>query len=223
MRYILRLMGETEINFTHAGHGTGRMRAWKQKPFARVKLNHLSERNFLMHRNPLDTAVSVYFQIHKHELPKMNKRNLSYIKSGLLLKLPPQNIQRFVLHPVFGIENICKFNRAWLDYFSEHLPDCPIISYEDATSDLRAVIQLFERYLEISECDIDEILSKCHFSEMKKVELQGKSNELRLHGPSKDPNAMKVRKGIVQGYTEYLDEDTIKKAQQIAHAYGFEV
>ncbi|MGR9046775.1 MAG: hypothetical protein ACU83N_15935, partial [Gammaproteobacteria bacterium] len=138
MRYIFHLLN-VEIDFTHAGYGSKRAKLLKQNPFIGLDLKRLGDKNIFMHRNPLDTAVSHYFQIHKHELHGFKKKlKTDYIISALSGKLPPKDIEKYVLHPAFGIENVCKFNRAWLDYFKT-LPDGLVLSYEDAQNDIGSV------------------------------------------------------------------------------------
>lgn len=223
MRYVFHQLN-TDVWFTHAGHGTRRENILKARRFTEPNLSRLGEKNIFMYRNPLDTAVSLYFQIHKHELFSLKKKlKPDYLVSALTGNLPPKDINRFVLHPDFGVENICKFNRGWLDYFNSR-PDALIVSYEEAKNDLPAVIKKFITYLDIPASDIDDIVRKSDFSEMKKVELEKESKELRLHGMrSEDPDTMKVRKGVVKGYREYLNDPTIEEAQKIAARYGFDI
>lgn len=223
MRYVFHQLNK-DVWFTHAGHGTRRENILKARRFTEPNLSRLGEKNIFMYRNPLDTAVSLYFQIHKHELFSLKKKlKLDYLVSALTGNLPPKDINHFVLHPDFGVENICKFNRAWLDYFNSR-PDTLVVSYEEAKSDLPAVIKKFIAYLDIAVDDIDEIVRKSDFSEMKKFELQQESKELRLHGMrSEDPDTMKVRKGVVKGYQDYLSPETIEAARKIGVKYGFDI
>lgn len=225
MRYVFHLLSEVELRLTHAGYGTERAALLRQKTFRGINPKYLGDKNLFMHRNPLDTAVSMYFQIHKHVFRGLKKKlKLDYLKTAVRGKLPPRDIRSSVLHPALGVENICKFNRAWLDYFSDNLPQCPIVTYEDAKDDLRRVINVFVDYLDLPETKVEEVLAKSSFSKMKKVELQGAPKELKLYGmQSNDPETMKVRKGVVRGYTEYLDDATIESARGIANRYGFDV
>jgi hypothetical protein len=223
MRYIFRLLN-ADVWFTHAGHGTKRSSILKPRQFSELTLSRLGEKNIFMYRNPLDTAVSLYFQIHKHELFSLKKKlSVGYIVSALSGRLPPKDINKFVLHPAFGVENICRFNRAWLDHFN-NMPDSLVVTYEEAKTDLPDVINKFITYLDLPPCDIDEIVKKSDFSEMKKFELEKESKELRLHGMrSEDPETMKVRKGLVKGYQDYLDTNTIEAAKKIAARYQFDI
>jgi hypothetical protein len=177
-----------------------------------------------MHRNPLDTAVSMFFQIHKHDSISFGgKFMLKYLRLAFLRRLPPKDINKFVLHPAWGVEKICRFNRAWLDFFANR-PDDLIISYEEAKKDTAGVVEKFIKFAGIPPVDVSAIIKQSDFESMKRLELKGKSKELRLYGlrPG-DPDTMKVRKGIVKGYRDYLDPETINEAGRIAAQFGFDI
>ena len=230
MNYAIHLMRDSPgnqpplVKFTHAGHGGGRREMGK--PFAGVDKQYLRAKNIFMYRNALDTAVSMYFQIHKKNFRKWGQQYLrKYLTLKLLRTLPPKDIQKFVLDPDWGIETICRFNRAWLDTF-DSLEDRLIISYEEAKNDPATVLKSLADYLEITPViPLSEVVEKSTFDSMKKMELSNPDTSvIRLHGnKNNDQEAMKVRRGVVKGYTKYLDDDTIKAAQAIADKYGFKV
>jgi Sulfotransferase domain len=223
MRYIFHLLG-CEVKFTHAGQGTDFSKRQPGVGFLALDLQVLGEKNIFMYRNPLDTAVSMFFQIHKHDaVPLWGKRLVKYLRMAWSKNLPPSNIDKFVLHPVWGIENICRYNWAWLDYFNDK-PDVLVIRYEEAKSDLSGVVEKFADILGLVDVDTEDIAKQSGFKSMKKLELKGKSRDLRLYGQKKgDPDTMKVRRGIIQGYRDYLTEETIATAEQIATKYSFSI
>ena len=63
IRYIFALVN-LDVEFTHAGFGTREIKQIGTE-FNGVKKSVLGRRNIFMYRNPLDTAVSLYFQIHR--------------------------------------------------------------------------------------------------------------------------------------------------------------
>lgn len=223
MRYVFHLL-ECPVKFTHAGHGTLTINNRGGKPFSGLKLSVLGKKNIFLYRNPLDTAVSMYFQIHKHDPIKLSARSaLSYLWMALTRGLPPKDINSFVLHPVWGVENICRFNRAWLDYF-ENRPNSLVITYEEARKNFATVVQQLVSFAGIAAGDVEAIVRQSDFEAMKQLEMKGKSRELRLYGlRSGDPNTMKVRKGVVGGYLDDLDVKTIEAAREIAARYRFEI
>jgi hypothetical protein len=223
MRYIFRLLS-CEVKFSHAGQGTSFSRRDPGEAFSRVDTSVLGEKNIFMHRNPLDVAVSMFFQIHKHDPVSCKGRSIfKYLWLAWNKKLPPKDMNMFVLHPVWGVENICRYNRAWLDYFEQH-PSNLVISYEEAKQDLAGVVKKFIEFANLPSADVDEIVRQSDFESMKKIELKGKSWELRLYGQRKgDPDTMKVRKGVVQGYRDYLSLETIAEAEKIASQFNFNI
>ncbi len=222
MRYVFSLLG-TPIAFSHAGHGTSSLDEIGE-PFSELKLSQLGDKNIFMFRNPLDTAVSLYFQVHKKDFqsgPTTHFRK--FLKLLIRRRLPPKDINRFVIHPVWGVENICRFNRAWLDFLSNR-NDALSISYEDARNDPEAVIEQLGRFAGTASFNAKDIAEKSSFESMKQLELQGKSRELRLYGlRNSDQETMKVRRGVVGGYKDYLDPETIDEAKKIAARFQFEI
>jgi len=223
MRYIVHLLG-SEVIFTHAGYRSSGKKEIGRR-FSGVQTSVIGEKNIFMYRDPLDTAISLYFQIHNSDFARGNKGYFKkFIRLALLGRLPPKDISKFVLHPVWGVENICRFNRGWIDYLGDK-PNSLIIQYEDAKKDTALTIQKLADFIGISEYDAQDIATKSSFDEMKKLELTvGKSKELRLYGKKSNNNdSMKVRRGVVAGYKEYLDESVIEKARVIAAEFNFKL
>jgi len=157
MRYVFHLL-DCDVKFTHAGQGTAFPNNMPRKPFVKVRSSMLGEKNILMHRNPLDTAVSMFFQIHKHDPVSFEWRcAFRYLKAAMRQKLPPKDITEFVLHPVWGLENICRYNLAWLDHFAT-LPDSLVISYEKAREDLAGVVRELADFAGALDVDIEKIV-----------------------------------------------------------------
>ena len=59
---------------------------------------------------------------------------------------------------------------------------------------------------------------------MKSIEMSGDGKDLFLYGlRNDDPETLKVRKGKMRGYFDYLDADAIARASRTAATYGFEI
>ncbi|MGN6487949.1 MAG: sulfotransferase domain-containing protein [Devosia sp.] len=220
MRYMLHL-AQVRVRFTHAGHGTS-ARGMGQA-FEGVKLAALGPRNIFMHRNPLDTAVSMYFQIHKVEFregaPGFEETKGTLVSRGV--SLPPTVIEEFVGHPTWGMENILRFNRAWLEQAERER--MLVVTYEEARQDPEAVLSRVLSHLRRSGRNIDDIVRRSDFAEMQKLERAGADKALKLHGDTGDGDAQKVRRGKVRGYVDYLSPDTVAACSKLAREYGFEV
>ncbi len=181
-----------------------------------------------MHRNPLDTAVSMYFETHFRQLHPSSKGYTEKLKKMQNLdRIPPEKIEDFVLDSIWGIERVCKFNRGWLSFIqSADKIKFHIISYETAKSNSKLEIEKFLGFLNSKVKNIDEIVQKTQFDEMKKLEssLSEPVGRLRLgmQVPG-EPESMKVRKGKIGGYRDYLSDHVIKQCADIASSYDFNV
>lgn len=225
MKYVLRLSG-ADMRFVHAGSGHSLPEVGED--FAGVNRSILSRKNVFMYRNPLDTAVSMYFETHFRSLhPSSEGYAEKFNKLQGLNRIPPEKIEDFVLDSIWGIERVCKFNRGWLNFIeSADNIQFHIISYEAAKLYPELEIKKLLAFLNVSVKNIDEIVQKTQFDEMKKLEssLSEPIGKLRLgmQVPG-EPESMKVRRGKIGGYRDYLSDQVIKKCAQIALSYDFKV
>lgn len=222
LRYVFHLAG-VPMKFTHAGHGTAALDELGH-PFIRVKKRVIGRRNIVLHRNVLDTCVSFYFQIHKTDF---DKNSNDYAAKHHMLAtadlLPPENIVEFVDHPVWGVQNICKFNRAWIDYASGR-SNFKVVSYEQIRNNPREYLGQLLEFAGANGYDLEAIIAQSQFDSMKSAEMAGDGKDLRLYGlRDDDPETLKVRKGKVRGYFDYLDASAIARASGTAADYGFEI
>ncbi len=225
MRYVLRL-ADIDVRFNHAGSGHSLKEIGED--FLGVDKHVLARKNVFMYRNPLDTAVSMYFETSLRSLHPSSEGFAEKIKKlNLLDRTPPANIQDFVLDPVWGVERVCKFNRGWLDFFhtmnDKHFH---VLMYESARSDPEREIKRLLDFFNASSKNLAEIVRKTQFEEMQKLEssLAEPVATLRLgmQVPG-EPESMKVRKGKVGGYMDYLSPEAIDECRRIALSYGFGV
>lgn len=82
--------------------------------------------------------------------------------------------------------------------------------------------------MEFTSCtdgDPEKIAQLSSFESMKSLELsKGGSAKLHLHGlKDSGQDGMKVRRGVVKGYRDYLTQETIEAARKVASHYSFEV
>jgi hypothetical protein len=216
---MLHLAGAPSVKFSHAGFGTSA--ATIGLAFTEPQIKVLGRRNFFMHRNPIDTAVSLYFQIHKvdfHEAaPDFHeKRALVLQRAGM----PPSAIDEFVAHPVWGIENVLRFNAAWLDVAARE--DMLVVRYEEARESPQLVLSGILSHLGIYGRDVDDIVQRGDFAQMQKVELAGADPALKLSRGAVDRDARKVRAGKVGGYVNYLSPETVTYCRRVAMRFGID-
>ena len=113
-------------------------------------------------------------------------------------RLPPVDINEFVLHPIWGCEQISKFNRGWRDYLQNER-SAFVVRYEDLKEDpLLWFTRLFD-FLGHKNYDLDRLIAESSFQKMRMVELQGADKKLKLYGlKDADYDSLKVRKGAVK-------------------------
>jgi hypothetical protein len=210
------------VKFSHGGHGTANLKEIGNE-FVGVKETVLRRKNIFLYRNILDTAVSLYFQIHRRNLSGDEVGHQAMQdKLAKLGRLPPTDINEFVLHPIWGCEQISKFNRGWCDCLKyEH---ALVVRYEDLKQN---PLLWFRRLLDFLGCknyDLDRLVEESSFQRMRGVELQGTDKKLKLYGlKDGDYDSLKVRKGTVKGYLEYLTPETVAAAALVAKKYGFDI
>lgn len=220
MRSVLGGAG-VALKFTHAGHGS--LKRELGRPFAGIPAE-LAERPVLfLHRNPLDTAVSFYFQVTHKDFARGSRKWFQRLAplwwSG---RLPPSGIDAFVLHPNYGVEAVCRFNRAWIDHLAGR-EDCMIITYEALRADPRAGFSDVLRFLGRAPEGIDALVEAASFGKMRAREAARLEKAGGLFKPgAKDEGARKVRRGKVGGYADSLRSETIAAGREIAARFGFE-
>lgn len=159
-------------------------------------------KQLFLFRDPKDTVVSSYFQ--------KSRRRVENIYSG--------SISEFIRDPRYGIEKIVRFNLEWLSYYerldqNNHLS----ISYEalrrDPQRGLAAIYTYLKGYSPRETDLINNVVEATSFSRMQAQEKSGELSaiygEILAPANTNDPESMKVRKGKVGGYTDYMTTDDI--------------
>jgi len=225
MRYVLQL-ANVDVRLTHAGSGHGLKEIGED--FTGVDQRILGRRNVFMHRNPLDTAVSMHFEtLYRSLHPSAENYSQKFNKLQILNRLPTENIEDFVLDGIWGIKRVCKFNKEWLDFIKKTTgKDFHVMSYETVKLNPDQEIERLLYFFGASTINIADIVKKTQFEEMKKLELSlsGPVTKIRLGMQVQgEPESMKVRRGKIGGYREYLSPKIIEECKIIAASYGFEI
>ncbi len=219
LRYIFALV-QKPVEFSHAGSGSNIKIIGKK--FSAIESEAAENRRCLfMHRNPIDTAISYFFHVTKKDF-QLHHRFLHLPRLYFEDRLPPRDMPAFLRHPGFGVEKICKFNRAWIDHLSEQ-KDALIFSYEDMKFRSRQTLAGVFDFTKFEPVDLDWVLEQSSFENMRAAEKSGKAKHLKLRqSKSSDPDSAKVRRGKVMGYSEYLDAANIEHFRDLCRGYGFE-
>lgn len=221
VRYFLHLRG-VEVEFTHAGTGSEGSELGRRLKRTDTSLAD-THRIVFMHRNPIDTTVSLYFQVHKKELIRGSARYLKrYPRYLVQRRLPPPDMSDFMFHPGYGVEKVCRFNANWLKRLKTHR-DKLIMSYEAAQADVVSEFSNLLGFLRADPRDIEKTIEASSFAQMQKVEQSGavEFDWLRV-GIAGDQDSAKARRGKICGYADYLDAGTIDRCRAIAADYGFD-
>ncbi len=213
---------DISICTTHAGTATN----WRYigRPYANVAPQLSQIPLIFLHRDPIDTAVSMYYQVHKRDLRRWSRRWFRMlIPLAIRRALPPLDINEFVLHPCYGVPRICKFNRAWLNHLKSRT-DCLVISYESLRADPESKFQSILDFYSIGHVTGSELAKASTFDKMRNAERSNNSSSILKNQPqiNSDQAALKVRKGIVGGYESELSPQAIYECQLIMKNHDFE-
>ncbi|PJN96280.1 hypothetical protein CNY89_03495 [Amaricoccus sp. HAR-UPW-R2A-40] len=216
VRSVLNKAG-APLTFTHAGNGS---QGWELgRPFEGVPAEHATRPVLFLHRNPIDTAVSFFFQVTKKDFAR---GTLKYWQRWPRLwargALPPEDVDAFVLHPTYGVEKICRFNRGWLDHV-EARPDSRVVTYEGLRADPVPGFTDIVQWLGRPTDRVEMAIEAKSFAAMKARELSRPQ-----HGgldKRREEGARKARKGKIGGYADTLRPETVEAASAIAGRFGF--
>lgn len=201
-----------DATLTHAGCSTN----WREigRPFPGIKPDLASLPLVFLHRNPIDTAVSMFHQVTYRDMRGGSGRYFRLFLPLLLRgALPPRDIDAFVLHPTHGIQKVCQYNRAWLNHLKGR-GDCVVMTYEDMRAAPDAGFQRLLGFFEVAGVTGADLAQASDFEKMKQAE--------RGERKSKADSGAKVRKGKVRGYFDELRPETIVACRSIMERFGFE-
>ena len=219
IRYIFALV-QKPLQLTHAGCSSKVSELGRE--FKSVPESLAEERLcLLMHRNPIDTAISFYFQVTRKDF--QIHRKFRYVpRLYFENRLPPRDLVAFLRHPGYGVEKTCKFNRSWLDYFSRRT-NVLDFSYEGMKLRPKETLMKVFLFSRVEQFDMDWVLQQSSFARMQAAEKSGMARHLQLRQKSSgDPDSAKVRRGRVFGYRDYLDQESIQYFQDLCRGYGIE-
>ena len=217
LRFAL-LEAEIDATFTHAGAATNRREIGR--PYSGIPQQLAALPLVFLHRNPLDTAVSMFYQVHHRDLRRWSGRWLRmWVPLALRKAHPPRSIDEFVLHPLYGVPKICRYNRLWLNHLAGR-NDCLVITYEAMRqAPAKGFQNLLDHWSEIKVSG-QKLAELSAFDRMRAIEQSESAPFLTSRRPG-DVSSAKVRKGKVHGYFDELRPETIQYCNEIASQHGF--
>lgn len=214
LRYVLHLAGDIEATYSHANTGT------RIEEIGSHRIEHDpfvpgAERIVFLRRNPIDTAVSFYFEVHHRRLGITKKGAAeAYLKLRREGKLPPKDLFAFLCHPSYGVLKVCRFNEVMRQQLDQQAASYIEMTYEDLKRDpVHGFGTIMAFFSGRSDRDVEKLVQASSFDRMKSVEAPAAGRAGKKVIPGLKPgwfltsNARKVRRGKVEGYRDYLSPD----------------
>lgn len=169
----------------------------------------------LLARNPIDIAVSWYFQFTKRQ---------SAHKQELINHFIDHPIDRrkigmwdFVRHSDIGLLFLIKFLNTWKTRLAG-LEKTLLTRYEDLRADPGSVLKKVTQLMgdSFSDEEIKSAVDFGSFDNLRKLESEGffRQGGLTLRNP-KDPESFKVRRAKVGGYRDYFTPEQVTELEAL--------
>jgi len=169
----------------------------------------------LLARNPLDIAVSWYFQFTKRQ--SAHKQEL--INADLSRPVDRRRVSmwEFVRHSQIGLPSLVDFLNAWEERIAR-VPRALLVRYEDLRAEPVKTLDGIGRLLgeSWSEEELRAAVEFGSFENLRGLEGRGffRQGGLTLRDPG-DPESFKVRRGKVGGYRDYFTPEQTAELEEI--------
>jgi hypothetical protein len=158
----------------------------------------------LLARNPLDIAVSWYFQFTRRQ--SAHKQELINAELGQPVDRSTIDMWTFVRHSEIGLPSLIEFLNYWETALGS-LDRTLVTSYEALRADPAGVLKQITTLMgdDFSDAEIQEAVEFGAFDNLRKLESDGffRSGGLTLRNAA-DPESFKVRRAKVGGYRDYF-------------------
>ena len=169
----------------------------------------------LLARNPLDIAVSWYFQFTKRQ--SAQKQEL--INHSIEHPIDRRTIEMwdFVRHSDIGLPFLIDYLNDWERKLSGR-DRALLVRYEDLRSEpaetLKRITELMGE--DFSDEEIGEAVEFGSFDNLRKLETSGffRQGGMSLRNPD-DPETFKVRRGKVGGYRDYFTPEQVAELEEL--------
>jgi sulfotransferase family protein len=163
-------------------------------------------------RHPADAAVSLYFHNLGGRVDPIKRR----------MKRMPESMEGisvgdFVLDPRWGVPAVIAYLNFWRGFLA-HCPHTLMVRYEDLRTDPQTVLERIAAFLgeTFPPRAVAEAIESSSLERLREQERRGdfKSPVMRMRDPS-DPNSVKVRRGKMGGYVDYLDAAQVATIERL--------
>lgn len=168
-------------------------------------------RTLFIVRNPIDVAVSMYFQLSRRDRYDVNMPIFDFVRGHK-----------------GGLVTAIEFMNRWaveLPRIERH----HVVRYEDLAADtvsqFTAIVRFFG--LDFGDVEIRDAVAFASFQNVQALEKTGTFADWRFHsGGTEDVDSLKVRRGKVGGYRDYFDarqeaELEAMVAERLDPIYGY--
>ena len=160
----------------------------------------------LLARNPIDIAVSWFFQFTKRQSTHKQELVNHFIEHPIDRRTV--GMWEFVRHSDIGLPFLIDYLNTWERNIGE-LENAMMVRYEDLRSDTAQTLKKVTVLMgeDFSDDEIAEAVSFGSFDNLRKLETSGffRRGGMRLVNAN-DPETFKVRRGKVGGYGDYFTE-----------------
>ncbi|MGD2074880.1 MAG: sulfotransferase domain-containing protein [Gammaproteobacteria bacterium] len=177
------------------------------------KADFYDRKVILLVRDPLDTAVSQFFQ-WKYRMRPGKKTLNKYPSHG-----SETSVYDFVMDPDAGLPKIIDYLNLWAAESSK-IGSLLIVRYEDLRDDTAGALQRIVDFIGTpgTESEIREAVRFASIENMRRMEERKTfwlSGNRMVAKDRRNPNSYKVRKAKVGGYRDYFDDGQIERMQQL--------
>jgi hypothetical protein len=169
----------------------------------------------LLARNPIDIAVSWFFQFTKRQSAHKQELINHFIEHPIDRRTI--SLWDFVRHSDIGLPFLIDYLNIWERNLKE-LDHSLLVRYEDLRIDpatsLKKITALMDE--SFSDDEIREAVNFGAFDNLRKLEGSGffRRGGMRLRNAS-DPESFKVRRGKVGGYPDYFSPEQVAELEQL--------
>lgn len=186
-------LGLTPIKITH--DFSNLMRSMKYSKLPTDKSKYKGSKVIFLIRNIKDVIVSSYFHVLKR------------------IKIYNKDISNFIKSKEYGAKKIVSFFNIW--YKNRKVPDdFLLVKYEDLHSNPNKILIEVLQFLGIEKIEndiIEKSVKFASFNNMKEMEKENFFESKKLKPTDiNDNETYKIRKGIIGGYSSYLDDRDLK-------------
>lgn len=190
---------------------------------AESKADYRGKRVVLLVRNPADVAISQFFQWKYRMRP--HKKMINDYPRG------EASVYDFVAGARAGVPKIIDFMNLWAAERETMDASLLLVRYEDMRSDPAAALSQVLEFIGIpgTADEVADAVEYAAFENMRKLETKKafKTAGSRMKAKDKsNPHSFKTRRGKVEGYRDYLDDDQIAAieamiANDLSPWYGY--